>query len=445
MKNPQEFFHSTRTDNQFLFCKIDEKPGDEQSKEDFFSKSKESLSMTYPEALFGQDFLDHAMALVEESFCFSAMVVRIGGEGDKKESFCSEECIAAAEALQRVCLEEQGIWGLIYGGLFVCIFRDKDSHAASAIAGVVQNHLSASGKCATTIGIAEFPCIDFKKNQVIDNAQKAMVHASFFGVNSRVVFDAVSLNISGDLYYQHGHIAEAIEEFTAALKIDPKNVNVLNSLGVCYGLAGDFDKALAQFTSAIQIEPDDAMAWYNTGLVYKLKKDDGKALEYFLKAGEIDANLFEAAYQTGKIYFEKGLDRTGRQYYQKALDLTPENNLNYRFLGECYAEMGLVDEAIAAYKKAVKEHPNDAGSLSALGCLFDRKEESPEIALLFCQQSVDISPENGLFRHRLGMLYAKQEKPEEAMAEFMSAKELGYDSSGEIETLEAALKGRPVA
>lgn len=440
MKNQQNFFHSTQNDCQFLFYKTDETPCDEKSEGEFFSKSIEVLTKNFPEILSGQDFLDRAMAHVQTTPCFSAMVVRIGGEGDKKELFCSEECLAAAEVFQRTCLEEQGIWGVIYGGAFVCIFRDKDSIAASAIAGKVQNHLSASGKCATTIGIAEFPCSDFKRDQVIDNAQKAMIHASFFGINSRVVFDAVSLNISGDHYYQQGHIAEAIEEFTAALKIDHRNVNVLNSLGVCYGMTQDFDKALTQFASAIQIEPDDAMAWYNTGLVYKLKKDDDKALEYFLKAGEVDGNLFEVAFQTGKIYFEKGLPETGRQYYQKALDLTPENNLNYRFLGECYAEMGLVDEAIAAYKKAVKEHPNDAGSLSALGCLFDRKEESPEIALLFCQQSVDILPENGLFRHRLGLLYAKQGKPEEAMAEFISAKKLGYDSSAEIEKLDPAFK-----
>ena len=440
MKNPQEFFHSTQTDRQFLFYKTDETSADEQSRADFFLKSMESLSKAFPEVLFGQDFLDHAMARFEESPCFSVVVIRVGGEPGKNELFSSEECIAVAETLGKICREEDGIWGVIYGGLFVCIFREKEHTAASAIAQRIQRQLADEGGPATTIGIADFPALDFKKNQVIENAQKAMVHASFFGLNSLVIFDAVSLNISGDHFYQHGIISEAIQEFTNALKIDPKNINVLNSLGVCYGVSGEYDKALAQFVSAIQLEPDDAMAWYNAGLVCKLNHDADKALEYFLKAGEINENLFEVAFQTGKIYFEKGLVENGRRYYQKAIDLKPENNLNYRFLGECYAEMGLVEEAIAAYKKAVKEHPNDAGSLSALGCLFDRKGESPEIALLFCQQSVDISPENGLFRHRLGLLYVKQQKPEQAMVEFTTAKKLGYDSTAEIEKLETVFK-----
>jgi tetratricopeptide (TPR) repeat protein len=440
MKNQQKFFHSTQNDCQFLFYKTDETPCGEQSGEEFFSKSIEILTETYPGMLFGQDFLNQAMAHVQASPCFCAVVMRIDVKPGQSDVFSSQTCRIAVNAIRRICLDEAGVWGLIYGGLFACVFPGKDSDAGLCLAKEIQKQMTQDGGQTTIIGVAAYPNIDFERSRIIDNAQKALIHASFFGPGSVVVFDAVSLNISGDHFYQHGCVAEAIDEFSAALKIDPQNINVLNSLGVCYGMTGDFDKAIAQFETAIQLEPEEAMAWYNTGLVYKLKKDDDKALEYFLKAGEVNGNLFEVAFQTGKIYFEKGLPETGRQYYQKALELKPESNLNYRFLGECYAEMGLLDEAVAAYKKAIKEHPNDAGSLSALGGLFDQKGESPEIALLFCQQSVDISPENGLFRHRLGFLYAKQQKPEQAMVEFATAVKLGYDSSDEIQKLESAFK-----
>ena len=90
--------------------------------------------------------------------------------------------------------------------------------------------------------------------------------------------------------------------------------------------------------------------------------------------------------------------------------------------------MNLTDEAVAAYKKAIRHNPNDADSLSALGYLFELQGENPEITTIFCQQSVDISPENGLFRHRLGSLYLKQNLLEEALEQFQKADELGHDS-----------------
>lgn len=93
----------------------------------------------------------------------------------------------------------------------------------------------------------------------------------------------------------------------------------------------------------------------------------------------------------------------------------------------------MTDEAVTAYKKAIKQNPGDADSLSALGYLLDIQGENPEITTIFCQQSVEISPENGLFRHRLGQLYLKQNLLEEALQEFQKATDLGYDAVEFIE------------
>ncbi len=436
-------FHSTKTDSQFLFYKTDEiAPGEpDEASESELKAFLDTLLKEFPGISYGQEFLKRATAFSEPAPFFCTMVVKM--DGDHYRTF-PEDAIGVARIIHDVCEKERGLWGGLRWFLFACIFPGKNSEEGFHIAKQIQKRLSAGSGRTVTIGIAPYPLISFEKHQMFDNAEKALAHACFFGPDSAVVVDAVSLNICGDHFYQQGDVMKAMAEFEAALELDPKNVNVHNSLGVCLGQMGDFERALAHFNTARALDPEDPMAWYNTGLVYKLKKDNDKALEFFLRAGEIDGTLFEAAFQTGKIYFEKNLPEIGKQYYQKAIDLKPENDLNYRFLGECYTEVGRIDDAVAAYKKAILEHPNDAGALSALGRLFDEKGENPEIALLFCRQSVDIAPRNGLFRYRLGELYAKHNEPEKALYEFKKACELGFDASADVEKLEAAINGETI-
>ena len=108
----------------------------------------------------------------------------------------------------------------------------------------------------------------------------------------------------------------------------------------------------------------------------------------------------------------------------------------YRLLGDCYAADNNPQEAISAYRKAIKLNPQDAASMSALGCLFDGQGENPEITLMFCRESVGLAPDNGLFRYRLGRLYSNQGRFEDALKEFKKAEQFGYDASADIKEIE---------
>ena len=97
--------------------------------------------------------------------------------------------------------------------------------------------------------------------------------------------------------------------------------------------------------------------------------------------------------------------------------------------------MNMTDEAVSAYKKAIRQNPNDADSLSALGYLYDLQGENPEITTIFCQQSVDIAPENGLFRYRLGSLYLKRDQLKDALEQLQKADALGHDCKNLIKKI----------
>jgi len=96
--------------------------------------------------------------------------------------------------------------------------------------------------------------------------------------------------------------------------------------------------------------------------------------------------------------------------------------------------------SIRSYKKVLRQNPNDAESLSALGYLFDLQGENPEITTIFCQQSIEIAPENGLFRYRLGNLYLKRDQLENALEQFQKANDLGYDASDLIRQVQKLIQ-----
>ena len=281
--------------------------------------------------------------------------------------------------------------------------------------------------------------IDYARQDIMDNARKALAHAAFLGPNSSVLFDSVSLNISGDAYYQEGDVPNAVKEFQTALKLDPENVNVHNSLGVCYGVRKSLQEALNSFESAIKLDGGHAMAHYNAGYVYRLLNQNDNAMEHFLKADAAGEEVFEVTFQIGKLYLDMGDPAKGESFLQSAMIICPDSGITYYHLGECCEALGKKDEAMAHYETAVKRNPNDAAALSALGALYDEKGENPEISTMFCEKSVEMSPENGLFQFRLGCVYANNDQPDKALDVFENAIKLGHDAAAEIDRVKERL------
>jgi len=423
---------------QFLFSKTSSEHEDD--KHAGLTDDFDELVKAFPDIRIGDSFVDQSLAGLKSSPTFGAMVISIDKSKNKKKDVSGKKNtnnarLDVAGEIGRICKIESGMWGVIDRDFFGCFFPEKSASVCLKLAKKFKVKLAKQRDETVTIGIASYPALNYKKNQILENARKAFDHAQFFGPDSTVFFDAVSLNISGDKLYDKGDIKGAIKEFNMALLLDPSNVNVHNSLGVCHGVLGNFKKALKEFKSAILLNPEDIMALHNAGLTCTITGKKDKALEYFLRAYGIDKDVFEVAFQTGKLYFEMEQPGKGLEYLEKAIKLKPESGTAFSSMGDCFTSIGMIDRAVSAYKKAIKLNANDADSLSALGLLFDAQGENLDISTLFCRQSVEISPENGLFRYRLGRLYQKANRIEAALEEFKAAKKMGYDSIQEIKQI----------
>lgn len=438
-KNKQGLIASLSSIRQFLFYKTDSEFKDNKTEQESLN-GLDRLKKAFPKILIGKTFIETATKRLDSSAKFGAMVIRIDGcshsSDESSKDHWSDLLVDVAKTIATLCKKDNRIWGHLDTDVFGCFFPEEEKAACLSFAAKIQKSLSQHRNETISIGIAVYPTKPFSKKHVLENAHKALDHAAFFGPNSTVCFDAVSLNISGDKLYQAGDIHGAIKEFKTALTLDPLDVNVHNSLGVCYGEMEKLSQALEEFETTIRLDPTDVMAIYNAGLVNLLMGNKEKALEFFLEAHRRGENIFEVAFQTGKLYLENGDPEKGKAYLQKAISLHPVSGSAFRYLGDCHDALNQTDAAVQAYEKAIKKNPNDAASLSALGYLYHLQGENPEIAMMFCQKSVEISPEDGFFRNRLGQLYLKENQLEDALNSFKKATTLGYNSLEFIEKIQ---------
>jgi Flp pilus assembly protein TadD len=128
----------------------------------------------------------------------------------------------------------------------------------------------------------------------------------------------------------------AIQEFRAAVDIDPNNVQAYNSMGVCYDTLGDYERAAYCYTKALALNHDLAYIQNNLGYSYLLK-------------GNLDAAI---------------------EAFKKAIDLGPQKALYHNNLGLAYAQKGLFQPAFEEFSVAggeTKAHYNLAQILNRSG------------------------------------------------------------------------------
>ncbi len=437
-KHASDLFKNRSTTQEFLFSHSDDisEAGHAQPA----STRRESTAAPNTDAHF-PDMLDrqglvHAIDTHMASAArLCAVAVKIESPSGSRPDNVKKAGIPADAVMPvaTLCRTHKGTWARIGSDRLAIVLPHLNATDGHELAQDLIDRFPDAEHPPYTMGIAVYPTIDFARTQIVGNAEKALDHAGFFGSGTITGFDAVSLNISGDRRYQAGDIAGAMAEYKQGLLIDPADVNLHNSLGVCHGVLKDFDNALSAFDNAIRLSPQEVMAIYNKGYILLLKGDREKALEYFLMANAREPNVFEVVFHLGQTYMVLGATDKARPYLEAATLANNRSGPAFKSLGACLDKLGLAKEAIQAYKNAVKINPGDAESLSLLGRLYAERGESLDVASVLCAQSVRLSPNNGLFRHRLGHVFLNQGKLNHALAEFEQAMAMGHDSQVQIE------------
>ncbi len=272
-------------------------------------------------------------------------------------------------------------------------------------------------------GVCHWPCLEQTKTAMAVNCRKSLLHGRFFGPASVTVFDHVSLNVSGDAYFDEGDYRQAVREYQAGVRMNQGDINLMNSLGVALAELNRHSQAVACFRQVLKKEPDNFMALANLGFALRMLGRDEDALGSFQRALQSPgytgpAAAPELSLQLGRLYCNAGRFAEALNVLETLEDRgagRQEFSL-YRLLGEAYMETGREKKAMRSLQRALHLFPQDAAGLSMLGILYLQAGEGDDIALGFCRKAVALDGQGSEHWQRLGWVLLHFQRPEEALA-----------------------------
>ena len=179
----------------------------------------------------------------------------------------------------------------------------------------------------------------------LGNAEQAMAM-----INAGLEKDPSDANLileKVNAYLKEGKGAEAVQDLTKLLELDPENAQLLFVLGTIYGDDTneglyDVEKARQYYEQALSIKPDYYDAIYNIGVLYTTM-----ANKYIEQANEITGfSKAEQEQYNNLIEQANELLRTGLPYLQRAYEAQPSDDVK-NVLRSIYVKLNMMEEVKA--------------------------------------------------------------------------------------------------
>lgn len=175
-------------------------------------------------------------------------------------------------------------------------------------------------------------------------------------------------------------IEMAQEEFSKAIRLNPKHYSAYNASGVAALNKGDIDFAEQQFKGALLIEPTYATALDNLGTVEYLNGNYEKAEKLFKKSLSFNSTNPTAFFHLAQLANKRGLYSKALIYLNNALAINSNSSLVYNLMGEIYQKQGNEAAAINAFRKSSMIKPENPAPYLNLANLYEKRADS-EFAL----------------------------------------------------------------
>jgi len=223
-----------------------------------------------------------------------------------------------------------------------------------------------------------------------------------------------------------GQIDQAVAQYRATLKLDPRYSPALLGLGTAFKQQGLLGQAADSFTRATQAAPDNPKAWNELGQTDIDLDHLPEARSALTKAISLDPEMPQAHNGLGAVLAQTGDFEGAEQQFREAIRILP----NY---GEAHGNLaGVLDlrkdlpQAIYEFGLAVKLAPDDAPTHFNYGAVLSR-EHRPDDARVQMEAAVHANPNFAEAHEMLGRLFEQKDQIDEALREYKDAVRLRPD------------------
>lgn len=173
----------------------------------------------------------------------------------------------------------------------------------------------------------------------------------------------------GLLRVEAGAVADAIADFTAALKLEPADGASLAGRARAHMVRGDILAAISDYDTAIRLSPGNLQLHLGRGHAYYVKGDAQSAVADFTRALEINPQSANAYNRRGLAYRRSGDTTRAIADYTSAIAINPVYALAYNNRGYAYEAIGRKAEAIADFRAALLLDASLVGARNGLARL----------------------------------------------------------------------------
>ena len=284
------------------------------------------------------------------------------------------------------------------------------SKANSAYTQLFLTHIDEQGNSTPPVVLSHFTAPDWAANiPEFVNAKPTAIKK----IREQFVDDVSYLRAARE-FFKAKDFDGAERQCRKALKLNPKNTEVLGTLSITLLRQGKSDEAIRCWTEVIRLEPNNIDAHYNLGLAMSRQGKFDEAIKHWLEVVRLKPDHVEAHSNLGSILFEKGMLKEAMDHLFKAIRLDPNNTDAHYNLGQALLRQGKPNEAIRHLSAVVRLKPNDAEAHYTLGMALVGQGKLDE-GIKHLLEVIRLNPNNTDAHYNIGVALANQGKLDEAI------------------------------
>lgn len=206
---------------------------------------------------------------------------------------------------------------------------------------------------------------------------------------------------------------KSINFFLKANELDPKNVLVLNALGVAYGIIKKHDIAKDYFEKSLIIDSFNASTISNYAISLYEMNDFKTALKFFNQLPDNHKSSYQFFLNIGNCNFNLQNYEIAMKNYMHSIKINPKNY-------EAYLNIGIIKKSLKEYDVA-REFLTTAYQINQNDFLINfhladicMKFHAYDDAIKFLKKTISIDEQNLDAVEKLGFAYLESKKYEEA-------------------------------
>jgi Flp pilus assembly protein TadD len=227
-------------------------------------------------------------------------------------------------------------------------------------------HIDEQGNSTPPVVLERFTA----KDRAANIPEFVPIAADAMGKIQEQFLDAYSFLRAGMANERTGNYPGAIKLYRRGLEIEPQNVELLNAMGFALFQQGNSQGAVVELEKAVALDPKHWKSHNNLALAS-------------IELGELE--LAEA-------------------HYRESLAIQPQPAI-YNDLGVVQERLGLPDDAVASYRKALELDPKSSAAHTNLGTSLARSGNYAEAAKHF-RAALEVDPKNAVAQKGLAQLPA---------------------------------------